>query len=39
MEDMAVIYGKKNHAFNKPFLVKEYELSIFITSRIITIKF
>jgi len=39
MEDMAVIYGKKNHAFNKPFLEKEYELSIFITSRIITIKF
>jgi len=39
MEDMAVIYGKKKHAFNKPFLEKEYELSIFITSRIITIKF
>jgi hypothetical protein len=34
-----VICGKKNHAFNKPFLEKEYELSIFITSRIIRIKF
>jgi hypothetical protein len=34
-----VIYGKKKHAFNKPFLAKEYALLMFITIRIIRIKF